>query len=175
MIYFETKRLLATSYTEADLPHFSAMNSDKEIMRYFPNTLTHAESLAQICAIQKEIDTVGYGLFAIRMKENDQFIGFTGLHQITFQMDFTPATEISWRLARSHWNQGLATEAALAVIQFAKTKTDLKELYSLTAKLNKSSIRVMEKVGLSYEKTFFHPQVDPISSLQEHVLYHIQL
>ena len=103
------------------------------------------------------------------------FIGYVGLHDITFDVDFAPAVEIGWRLIPEVWNQGYATEAASACLEYAKKTLGLKELYSFTSLPNKRSERVMQKTGMVKSKEFDHPLVSPDHPLCRHVLYKISL
>jgi len=51
-----------------------------------------------------------------------EFIGFTSLSQPRFEAHFTPCVEIGWRLSKANWNQGFATEAAKACLEFGFTE-----------------------------------------------------
>lgn len=171
MIYFETERLIARDYLERDYLPFSQMNADEEVMKYFPARLTQVESNALLDRNQKELTSLGYGLFAIEVKSTNEFIGFTGLHEATFEAEFTPCIEIGWRLKRSAWNQGFATEAALGVLAFAKRITAINEIYSFTATCNKPSEKVMRKIHLTKIADFEHPALINGDPLKPHVLY----
>ena len=63
-------------------------------------------------------------------KKDHTYMGYTGLHQITFDVDFAPGIEIGWRLAYEYWGQGYAPEAANACLEYTRNKTDIKELFS---------------------------------------------
>ncbi|MBF2482582.1 GNAT family N-acetyltransferase [Listeria seeligeri] len=158
MIYFETERLIARDYIASDYLPFSQLNADKEVMKYFPALLTSKESN-------------GYGLFAIEEKSTGEFIGFTGFHEATFEAEFTPCIEIGWRLKKTVWNQGYATEAALGAIAYANEHTSIEEIYSFTATLNKPSEQVMKKIALTKIATFNHPALVNGDPLRPHVLY----
>ena len=73
-----------------------------------------------------------------------------------------PAIEIGWRLARRSWGQGLASEAAAAVVNHAFTALGLPALVSFTAEWNRPSRRVMEKCGLTFVRAFHRPDLDPV-------------
>lgn len=102
-------------------------------------------------------------------------MGYTGLHQITFDVDFTPGIEIGWRLANEYWGHGYAPEAANACLEYTCQKLDIKELYSFTSLLNLRSERVMQKIGMIYMKEFDHPLIPAENPLLRHVVYHIGL
>lgn len=171
LIYFETERLLARDYLPSDYAPFSVMNADKDVMKYFPSILTKEESNALIARNQAELTSFGYGLFAIEEKSSGEFIGFIGFHKATFEADFTPCIEIGWRLRKSFWNQGYATEGALRALAFAKEETSIAEIYSFTAALNKPSEQVMKKINLTKIATFEHPALIDGDPLKPHVLY----
>src|SRR5471030_1757758 len=103
-IMIETPRLLLRQWQENDHEPYIELNQDKEVMEFFPSTLTRDESLAQIGRLSKHIAEYGYGFFAVERKDNHQFIGFTGLSNPRFQAHFTPCVEIGWRLSKANWN-----------------------------------------------------------------------
>jgi len=78
-------------------------------------------------------------------------IGFCGLTRFD-DVDGQPEIEIGYRLARAYWEQGLATEAALAVRDYACSQLGLRRLIALIDAENVRSIRVAEKIGLHHEK-----------------------
>jgi len=102
-------------------------------MEFFLKKLSYQETLDFYHRIQQEFTAKGYGLYAVEKKEDHSFIGYVGLHGVTFDVDFAPAIEIGWRLIPEVWNKGYATEAALACLEYAKTVLKLKELYSFTS------------------------------------------
>lgn len=171
LIYFETERLIARDYVASDYLPFSQMNADEEVMKYFPALLTTKESNALLDRNQKELTSLGYGLFAIEEKATGEFIGFTGFHETTFEAEFTPCIEIGWRLKSSVWNQGYATEAALGALAYANEHTSFDEIYSFTATLNKPSEQVMKKIHFTKISTFQHPALVNGDPLKPHVLY----
>ena len=85
-------------------------------MEFFPETLTRAESDAFARKIKQELSEKKYGLWAVEIKESHTFIGFVGLHEVSFKAAFTPAVEIGWRLSYDHWGKGYAFEAAQKVL-----------------------------------------------------------
>lgn len=172
MIYAETERLILRSWKPEDLPGFAAMNKDERVMKYFPTTLTDAETEAFYNRIRQEMEEEGWGLYAVELRESGEFIGYVGLHKIGFEADFTPGIEIGWRLAADHHGKGYATEAAKAVLRLAKTN-GIETLYSFTAEINRPSERVMQKIGMEKIGSFNHPKLAEGSPLCRHVLYRI--
>lgn len=171
MIYIETERLVLRDWSAADLDTFKAMNSDSETMEFFPNTLSPEESESFYKRIQEEIDEKGYGLYAVELKQTKRFIGFTGFHYTIIDLDISPFVEIGWRLDRSAWGHGYATEAAKACLEYAKTNLAFKEVYSFTSSINMRSENIMKKIGMTKIKNFAHPSIPVDHILNDHVLY----
>lgn len=118
--YMETPRLILRDWKEEDIPVFAGLNNNDQVMEFFLKKLSYQETLDFYNRIRKEFASRGYGLYAVEKKENHAFIGYVGLHDITFDVDFSPAVEIGWRLIPEVWNQGYATEAASACLEYAK-------------------------------------------------------
>ena len=173
MIFIETERLILRDWEESYKEVFFEINSDYENMRFFPSVLTREESDAMADRISGKIEKDGFGLFAVVLKETDEFIGFIGLSVPSFKADFTPRVEIGWRLHKRFWKKGLATEGAKAVLDFAFSELKLDELVSFTAEINLPSIAIMERIGMvrDADGDFDHPNVDKSSELCRHVLY----
>ena len=79
----------------------------------------------------------------------------------------------AWRLSWKNWGHGLATEAAQKVTQYGFETLGLPEILAITAKRNRRSRRVMEKLGMftNEDENFLHPQLEHNHPLSEHVLY----
>ena len=63
----------------------------------------------------------GFGIFAVQVRATGELAGMTGLAVPRFLPEVMPAVEIAWRLGRPFWNQGIATEAARAALDFGLT------------------------------------------------------
>lgn len=179
MKYIKTKRLIMRDWKKSDIQEFVKMNKDRDVRRYFPSVLSAEASKKRAVEIQQDIEDRGFGLFAVERRDTGEFIGFTGMQVLEedgpFRLEILPCIEIGWRLAKKHWNQGFATEAAEGVLKFAERHTDIKEVYALAAKRNVPSISIMEKVGMKKVDEFDHPQVIDGHSLKKHVIYTIEL
>lgn len=170
---FESERLGFRLWVDEDYEPFSKMNSDSNVMQYFPNSLTRVESDNLIKRIMRHFKEYGYGLWAVELKSTKEFIGFIGFNTATFETDFTPCLEIGWRLDRRFWNKGYATEGAIKCLEYGYSILDLDKIYSFTSEINKPSINVMKKIGLQYQGSFLHPNINENSQLRPHVLYMI--
>jgi RimJ/RimL family protein N-acetyltransferase len=168
-----TERLRMREWTAADRAPFAALNADPEVMRHFPSPLTRPQSDALADRLQTQLTEQGWGLWALEVRGNQMFIGFTGLARPGFQAHFTPAVEIGWRLRRSAWGQGYATEAATAALAFAFRELRLTEIVSFTSAGNHASRAVMQRIGMTHDAAddFDHPLLPSGHPLQRHVLY----
>ncbi|AGH53212.1 TPA: GNAT family N-acetyltransferase [Legionella pneumophila subsp. pneumophila] len=176
MRILETERLFLRTFQENDVESLIAISQDQKVMQFFPAIPTREETIAFIDRIISHQEEKNFSLYAVEIKNTGEMIGFVGLFTATFQAHFTPAIEIGWRLSSKHWNQGYATEAAKAVLDYAFRKLDLDEVVSFTSELNKPSIRVMQKIGLytNSEDNFDNPKVTSGSPLMGHVLYRLK-
>ncbi|HAT9135723.1 TPA: GNAT family N-acetyltransferase [Legionella pneumophila] len=176
MKILETERLLLRTFQEDDVESMIAINQDKKVMQFFPSVPTEEETIAFIDKVIAHQEQHGFSLYATEIKTTGEMIGFVGLFTATFEAYFTPATEIGWRLSSKHWNQGYATEAAKAVLDYAFNERKLDEVVSFTSILNKPSIRIMQKIGMhtNSEDDFDNPNVPADSPLLKHVLYKIK-
>lgn len=171
----ETERLLLRDWRDEDLEPFAALSADPVVMEHFPRRASRAESDALVAAKQSELDDLGYGLWAVEVKETGGFIGFTGLTWQTFPAHFTPAVEVGWRLARDAWGHGYASEAARTALAVGFDEAGLDEIVSMTTTTNVRSQRVMQRIGMVHDPgdDFDHPNVAAGSPLKRHVLYRI--
>jgi RimJ/RimL family protein N-acetyltransferase len=175
MASLSTERLLLRGWLPEDLEPFVQMNADPEVMRYFEAPANRQETEIAYKRIIDLLDQRRFGLWAVEVVSSKQFIGFVGLQVPRFETHFTPCVEIGWLLAKEHWGQGYAPEAAQAVLSDGFLRIGLSEVVSMTATLNKPSMRVMEKIGMTYDPQddFDHPLVVE-GPLRRHVLYRLK-
>jgi ribosomal-protein-alanine N-acetyltransferase len=167
-----TPRALLRHWRDDDREGFAELNADPEVMEHFPSVLTRAESDALVDRIMAGMTERGWGLWAVELTATGAFCGFVGLNPVSFDAPFAPAVEIGWRLARSCWGKGIATEAARAVLSCAFGTLGLEEVVSFTSTTNLRSQRVMEKLGMHHDPAddFDHPGFPPGHHLRRHVL-----
>lgn len=154
-----TPRLVLRHWRDDDLDAFAALNADPEVMRYIHDgrPLDRAETADRIDRYRRHWRENGYGLYAVTLRESGELIGFAGLAVPVFLPEIMPAVEIGWRLSRPHWGQGLATEAARAVLDSVRAGTDLKRLVSIHIVGNDASARVMTKLGMRLDRETVQP------------------
>ncbi|HEX6035207.1 MAG TPA: GNAT family N-acetyltransferase [Anaerolineales bacterium] len=147
----ETERLILRSMRESDFDALYLIFTDPNVMAAFDHDPFTREQmqrwLDRNLEHQKEF---GYGLFSVILKETGELIGDCGLEQ----MDDLNAAELGYDFRSDVWNQGYATEAAIAVRDYAFGELRLPQLISLIRVGNLSSKRVAEKIGMTLAEEF---------------------
>jgi RimJ/RimL family protein N-acetyltransferase len=166
-----TDRLLLRRWLATDREPFARLNADAEVMRYFPAPLDRAESDALAGRADALFDSHGFGLWALQRLDTGEFLGFTGLAPMPTGIPGAGGVEVGWRLARSAWGNGYATEAAAAALRFGVDTVGLAEVNSITAVVNIRSRRVMERLGMHAAGEYEHPTLPTGSPLRRHVRY----
>lgn len=172
---YRTSRLLLRRWRDSDREPFARINADPEVMAHFPGVLDRAASDALADLIEARFAEHGFGPWAIEVQGGEPFIGFVGLARVGFEAHFTPAVEILWRLARSSWGHGYATEAAHEACRIAFDELRLPEIVSFTVPANQRSRAVMTRIGMTHDARddFDHPKLAEGHPLQRHVLYRL--
>lgn len=128
------------------------------------STLDSEQTATRLEAMRTHWDEHEYGIFALRWRGTDEFVGWAGLATPTFLPEVMPAVEIGWRLLREWWGCGVATEAASDVLRFAFHDIGLDQLLGIRHVDNEASGRVMEKLGFqSYLRTVVPVHEQPVS------------
>ncbi len=148
----ETERLVLRRLTMDDLDDLAALYRDPEVRRYFPEgTLTYEETREELAwIIDVYYSRHGFGLWATIHKETGDFIGRCGL--IPWTIDGRDEVEVAYLLAKDHWGQGLATEAARAILRYGLEELQLTRLLCLVDPAHRASRRVAEKLGMALER-----------------------
>jgi RimJ/RimL family protein N-acetyltransferase len=152
MMFLETKRLLFRRQIIEDLDALWALYCNPEITKYIPDAPRSYEEAKE----ELEWHMNGHpqnpelGLWATIHKETGKFIGRCGL--LPWAIDNVQEVEVAYTLAQEYWGQGLATEAAQAILQHGFEKLNLSRLICMIDPENIASQRVAEKIGMSFEK-----------------------
>lgn len=172
---YETERLVLRPWRDSDLEPFAALNADPEVMHHFPRTLTREESDQTAEQAATHFREHGFGPWAVEVRGAAPFIGCVGLMHVGFRAHFTPAIEILWRLDRSAWGRGYATEAAREALRIAFVELDLPEIVAFTVPANARSRAVMARLGMKHDASgdFDHPKLREGDPLRRHVLYRL--
>jgi RimJ/RimL family protein N-acetyltransferase len=173
MAELRTDRLTLRRWRDSDRGPWAAMNADPEVREHLGDLLTREQCDASVAQFQAEFDQRGYGWWAVEVRGTGEFIGFAGLDQVDDGMPFT-GVEIGWRLARSAWGQGYATEAALTVLAHGFDTLGLSEILAVTTATNLRSQAVMRRIGMTRDPVDdFDDPTAPEGPLRPNVLYRI--
>ncbi len=94
-----------------------------------------------------------FGLWAVELKNTNELIGICGL----IKRDSLEDIDIGFAFLERFWGNGYAVESAEACFDFARNVVEIKRLVAITISDNKGSIRVLEKIGLKFEKMIIQP------------------
>jgi len=170
-----TPRLILRPWQDRDRVPFATINADPDVMTYFAAPMTLAETDEAMARYNMQLERDGFTMFAAEHRETGDLAGVLGMQIMrTVVPDLPqPAVEIGWRLGREFHGQGLATEGARAIVEFAFQQLDMPEVVAITAVGNAASRHVMEKLGMTYRPKldFDHPLVPAGHPHQRHVLY----
>jgi RimJ/RimL family protein N-acetyltransferase len=151
----ETERLVLRLPRVEDAADLTIAYADPETVRYIGagTTSTQAEVEEAIARWLERWDAWGMSLFSLERRDDGRVLGRAGFLRWDPETWKTGGseTEIGWLLAREHWGQGYATEAALALRDWALRERGLSRLISLIQHGNVRSVRVAEKLGERYE------------------------
>ena len=170
---FESKRLGFRNWHIEDLDEFAKLNADLDVMEFFPKPLTKSETLDFINRLQKHYDDKGYTYFAVEILETGELIGFIGLAYQEYKTEFTPATDIGWRLKTSAWGKGYATEGAKRCLDYTFNELQLTTIISVFTEKNTKSENIMKKIGMEKIGAFNHPKLKAHPEYEKCICYQI--
>jgi RimJ/RimL family protein N-acetyltransferase len=158
-----TERMLLVPLADEHLEFEVELDADPEVQRYLDGRVrTRAEVTdwhAKRMEMGRRVDGLGYWA---AFGPGDDFIGVMMLPP-----DEEPSVaELGYRLARRHWRQGYAGEAARELVRHGFESAGQSRIIATTMAVNLGSRRVMEKTGLRYVRTF-HPDLPPIPGSEE--------
>lgn len=143
----ETSRLVLRELNLGDAKDFYDLNSNPKVIRYTGDSAFKSVGEAKrFLENYQDYKLNGYGRWAVLLKETNKFIGWCGLK---FDND---ETDIGFRFFEQEWNKGYATESALACLNYGFKELHLKCVIGRAMKTNIWSIRVLEKIGLEYDR-----------------------
>jgi RimJ/RimL family protein N-acetyltransferase len=147
----ETDRLTLRQLTNDDAPFILELLNEPSFIQNIGDRNVRTLEDAQAYILNGPVTSYekhGFGLHAIILKDTDEPIGMCGL----IKRDGLEDVDIGYALLPKFWSKGYAVEAAQVVKEYAKDVVGLKRLVAIVDPANQGSIRVLEKIGLRYEK-----------------------
>jgi RimJ/RimL family protein N-acetyltransferase len=154
-VLLETKRLVLRKFTEADAESLYELDNDPDVMRYLNGGVPASREVIQNDILPLFLDydanNPGLGFWAAIEKSSEDFLGW---------FSFRPSSEnlkdvsIGYRLKKSSWGKGYATEGSRALIDQGFEAWGIQRVAAITYGENIGSRRVMEKVGMTLVRTF---------------------
>ena len=156
-IFAETERLILREILPTDVNGMYELDSDPEVHKYLGNNpVSDINQIADgINFIRQQYIDNGIGRWAIIDKKNNNFIGWSGLKFVTEKTNnHKNYYDLGYRLIKKYWGQGIATETAIASLEYAFDKLETKEVYSIADCENIGSNHILKKVGFKFIETF---------------------
>lgn len=159
----QTERLMLKTRTPDDLEACVEMDTDPQVTEFIPGTWDG--SCGHIAFLRERMQSPypeGMGYWSVFAKENPaDFLGW--VHLLPIQDD-EQAAEIGWRLKRSAWGNGYATEAARSILAHAFGTLGLRRIEAHTHVRNEASKKVIGKLGLRHVADFNYEGKIPSAS-----------
>lgn len=153
----ETVRLKLRHFTPEDFDDLFRLYSDPEVMKYL-SPRTREQTQASLCKHIQHWQEHNFGMWAVIDKQSSKIIGRCGLGFL----ENTGEVELGYVFDKSYWNMGLATEASKATLKYGFLEVKLERIVAIAKPENIASVRVIQKVGMKYEKNAHHYGVDVI-------------
>ncbi|MET0821258.1 MAG: GNAT family N-acetyltransferase [Aeromicrobium sp.] len=164
--------------TMQHLPLLHGLDSDPLVMEFLLGRARTPEEIddfwAPRCA-DRLADETGLGWWV--GFEGQTFLGWWDLGRSSSRPDApvdSDQAEIGWRVMRRHWGRGLATEAALLLLDHGFSTLGLRRIWAETMAANLASRSVMRKIGMNHVNTEMRQWDEPLPGAdQGEVLYEI--
>ncbi len=148
MYLFETPRLIGRQLSRQDLPELTKILSDPEVMKYSVRGVCDENATRDFIAWCLECyESHGIGPWALVEKDSNDLVGFCGVGPE--MVDGIEEANLGYRLARKYWNQGLASEAAKGVLDYAFGRRQLATVVVIIEPEHVASLRVAENAGFN--------------------------
>lgn len=159
---FTTRRLFAERLRPDHLPEIRRMHQDPRVMASLGGVRDDDESLSYLERNLEHWDRFGFGLWIVKTAERDAVVGRACVRHL--DVAGTAEVEIGYAFYPEWWGRGLATEVADRCVAIGRDDLGLESLVAVTRPTNQASRRVMQKVGMAYER-------EVVLEAEKHVMY----
>jgi [ribosomal protein S5]-alanine N-acetyltransferase len=161
-IFAETARCLLREILPTDIDGMFELDSDPEVHTYLGNkpVTDRAQIIRIIEHVRQQYSDHGIGRWAIIDKKTGKFMGWSGLKFVTSLTNHHQHYyDLGYRLIRTYWGQGIATETARISLDYAFTRLQLDEVFAAAHCENIGSNKILQKIGLHQVNTFFYEDI----------------
>jgi RimJ/RimL family protein N-acetyltransferase len=163
-VFLETERLVLRAFTDADLDSLVDLDNDPEVMRFLTGGTPIARQVVRDRTLAEHLRHFqrygGPGSWVAETRAGGEFLGWFALRPTG--PDRPDQAELGYRLRRSAWGNGYATEGSRALVRKGFTELGLHRVRAETMFVNTASRRVMEKTGLAFVRVFHETFADPL-------------
>jgi RimJ/RimL family protein N-acetyltransferase len=168
-VILQTQRLTLRQFTEDDVDNLFDLNRDPEVMRYLtggkptPRAVLQDSVIPFHLTVYQRLDRLG--TWAAESNATGEFLGW--FHFRPGPDEDITNIDLGYRLRRSAWNKGYATEGSRALIDMGFTDLGVERVFAHTMTVNAASRRVLEKCGLRLVRTTPYEGSDPIEGAEQ--------
>jgi len=138
-------RIYLRPHTLEDADEFYKLNLDKEVIKYTGDSAFESvDDAASFLKSYLESNEEGFGRYALILIASNEYVGWCGLKRHDSFID------LGYRLNKRFWGMGLATEAAKISLEHGFNRLNLVEIVGRTHPENIASVRILEKLGMSF-------------------------
>src|SRR6266566_1827769 len=168
-VFLETQRLVLRRFTMADVDNLVSLDADPDVMHFVTGGMPTARDEIENELLPGFLDYYeqfeGYGFWAAIEKATGEFLGW--FHFRPREEAGPDEAEVGYRLRKSAWGKGYATEGSRALISKGFADLGVRRVFASMMVVNVGSRRVMEKAGLKFVRAFHQPWPDEIEG-EEH-------
>lgn len=161
-VFIETERLILRELLPTDIDAMYDLDSDPEVHKYLGNkpVTDKAQIIEVINFVRQQYLDHGIGRWAIIDKKTNDFIGWSGIKFVTdLTNNHKNYYDLGYRLIRRYWGQGIATETAIASLDYAFNILNAEEVYASANIENIGSNKILQKIGLNFIETFYYEDI----------------
>jgi RimJ/RimL family protein N-acetyltransferase len=144
----ETERLIIREVEERDAAFMNELLNSPGFLNYIGDRGVRSDDEARIFIrdrYRKSYSDNGYGLYTVLLKSRNEPVGICGF----VRRDSLPGPDIGFAFLPQHENKGYGMESSVALLKFGRERLNFDRLYAITTLDNKSSIRLLEKLGFA--------------------------
>ena len=158
-VVVETKRFLLREFELSDVDGLFELDSDPEVHKFLGNNpVKDKQQIVDVINfIRQQYSDNGIGRWAIIDKSSASFLGWSGLKLVKeITNDHQNYYDIGYRIIRKHWCKGIASETAIASLDYAFAKLNANKVFAAASCENTASNKILQKIGMKFVNTFFY-------------------